>query len=416
VPFFLLCLAVEGALSELRSRTKGERRKVFSRQTLNNLSAGAIQTMGCLFYMSLSLVPYRLIYDAARPLSQLWVPEDALGTWPWFVAMLLATDLAYYWAHRMCHACNIGWASHVPHHSSPDFNYSTALRQGTFERAFSTFFYLPLAALGVPIASMYYHRGVNSIMQFWVHTEMLPKLGPVEWFMNTPSHHRVHHARNYGRCNFGGMLIIWDRLFGTYVEEEERCVYGLDDRDRPLGTHDPLWHQVHHFWHTFALAARSGRVASALFTRMPGPGMIMPKAAGTDGVGKGPEEMEGPACDSAFSWVDVYVWVNYLFCAWGLMWVMEPDKRGLSFLQVCSATLWLTCSFVLFGYLMMDSHLAWVAEALRLAVAAVGASHVLQAEAAARVVGLAMAAQCVLVVFGTSSKALRARSKSTKVA
>ncbi|GAB4817691.1 hypothetical protein N2152v2_004737 [Parachlorella kessleri] len=181
--------------------------------------------------------------------------------------------------HRTCHATNLGWAAHVVHHSSPDFNLGTALRQGTGEASFSWVFNLPLALLGVPLHLFALHKGANTVYQFFTHTEMIDKLWwPLELVLNTPSHHRVHHARNYGRRNFAGMLIIWDRMLGTFVEESPKrtCVYGLDARQRPLGTFNPLCHQLQHLACTLRLALAKGKPVRACFTRRYGPGMVRP--------------------------------------------------------------------------------------------------------------------------------------------
>lgn len=184
-------------------------------------------------------------------------------------------DFALYWNHRAGHETNLGWAGHMVHHSSPDMNLSTALRQGITEPIVGFWFYLPLALI-IPPDIYVFHRGANLVYQFFLHTQVIKKLGPLEWFMNTPSHHRVHHARNYRSSNYGGVLIIWDRIFGTFEPEKEgkACTYGLDDLPVPLGTYNPMWHQVFHWWKTFCLAYKTGDVWSAFFTRAFGCGMI----------------------------------------------------------------------------------------------------------------------------------------------
>ena len=166
---------------------------------LSNMTAGAVQTMVALFYQAILLYPYRLLHATCEPL---WGPVMPQDSWVTHVISLFGVDMGYNWAHRSMHASNLGWSTHVTHHNSPDFNYSTALRQGMFERLFSYSFYLPLAVLGMPCEIMWLHRGFNTIMQFWTHTQNIPKLWwPIEFVTNTPSHHRVHHARNYGRAN-----------------------------------------------------------------------------------------------------------------------------------------------------------------------------------------------------------------------
>jgi alkylglycerol monooxygenase len=147
----------------------------------------------------------------------------------------------------MAHEVNLFWASHQTHHSSEDYTLSTALRQSTSQVFTSMFVYLPLA-LFLPPSVYFTHKQFNLLYQFWIHTEVVDRMGILEWVLNTPSHHRVHHGRNPYciDCNYAGVLIIWDRMFGTFQPElrEEKVVYGLV---HPLSSWDPFWAQVHHY-------------------------------------------------------------------------------------------------------------------------------------------------------------------------
>lgn len=175
----------------------------------------------------------------------LWqlTPFD-LGT-AWWVILLcfILDDLRYYWVHRLGHRSRWVWASHVNHHSSQHYNLTTALRQtwtGTF--TFMLILRAPLVLIGFHPAMILFVGGLNLIYQFWIHTEAVGRLPRwAEWIFNTPSHHRVHHGRNprYLDANYGGVLIIWDRMFGTFVPEldEEKPEYGLVQN---LGTFNPL--------------------------------------------------------------------------------------------------------------------------------------------------------------------------------
>jgi sterol desaturase/sphingolipid hydroxylase (fatty acid hydroxylase superfamily) len=167
-----------------------------------------------------------------------------LGTGPLvFAAALLGDDFCYYWYHRLHHEVRFMWAGHVVHHSSRHFNLSTALRQ-----PWSTFmgplFYAPLPLLGFDPLLLVTVHSVNLLYQFWIHTELIDRLGPLEWIFNTPSHHRVHHGRNvrYLDRNHGGILIVWDRLFGTFEPEGEAVDYGLT---KNLTSHSPFEIFVH---------------------------------------------------------------------------------------------------------------------------------------------------------------------------
>ncbi|WP_444939180.1 sterol desaturase family protein [Microbulbifer sp. JMSA002] len=149
------------------------------------------------------------------------------------LACLILADLAYYWEHRFAHSVNIAWASHTVHHSSPYFNISVAYRFGPLDGLFPLFFYLPLAMLGFDPFLIFFCEVVVQVYQTLLHTESVKKLPrPIEWIMNTPSHHRVHHATNreYLDKNYAGILIIWDRMFGTFAEEKATVRYGVFPR------------------------------------------------------------------------------------------------------------------------------------------------------------------------------------------
>jgi len=182
----------------------------------------------------------------------LWVYQfrliDAMPVAWWTVLLcFIADDLAYYWFHRIAHERRYFWASHVIHHSSQHYNLSTALRQTwTGKFSFSFIFGLPLALIGFPPEMILFVGGINLVYQFWIHTELIDRMGPFEWIFNTPSHHRVHHATNarYLDANYAGTLIIWDRMFGSFAPEirSERPRYGIV---RNLTTFNPLMIALH---------------------------------------------------------------------------------------------------------------------------------------------------------------------------
>jgi sterol desaturase/sphingolipid hydroxylase (fatty acid hydroxylase superfamily) len=183
--------------------------------------------------------------------SAFWVYEHRLFDigWTWWALLLcfLGEDFAYYVFHRIAHERRFWWASHVVHHSSQHYNLSTALRQtwtGDLALSFAT--KLPLFFIGFPPTMVFFFTGVSLVYQFWIHTETIGRLGPLEWIFNTPSHHRVHHATNprYLDANYAGVLIIWDRLFNTFTPEvrEEKPSYGIVSN---LATFNPLRIAVH---------------------------------------------------------------------------------------------------------------------------------------------------------------------------
>lgn len=167
---------------------------------------------------------------------------DIPNTWWAVLLCFVLDDLRYYWWHRISHERRWFWASHIVHHSSQHYNLTTALRQTwTGQILGQILFRTPLVLIGFHPAMVLFVGAINLLYQFWIHTELIRRLGPVEWIFNTPSHHRVHHATNprYLDANYAGTLIVWDRLFGTFVREEdaERPRYGIV---KNLGTFNPL--------------------------------------------------------------------------------------------------------------------------------------------------------------------------------
>jgi len=162
------------------------------------------------------------------------------SSWYGMLAALVLYDLCYYWLHRAGHRVAVLWAAHVVHHQSQHYNLSTALRQTSSGIALAWIFYMPMALAGVPVQVFAVVALVDLLYQFWVHTELVGKLGWFDRVFCSPSNHRVHHAVNdrYIDRNYGGVLVLWDRLFGSFQEEAEPCVYGTRS---PLNSWDPLW-------------------------------------------------------------------------------------------------------------------------------------------------------------------------------
>ncbi|HEX6104149.1 MAG TPA: sterol desaturase family protein, partial [Gemmatimonadales bacterium] len=154
--------------------------------------------------------------------------------------VFLLVDLGQYWMHRASHRVSFLWACHLVHHSSEQLNYAVALRNSSLHGLFLWVVPLPLALAGVPWQVFAVSYGLNVAWQFWLHTRVVGRLGPLERVLNTPSHHRVHHGRDpeYLDRNFGGVLIVWDRLFGTFAEERQEPAYGISPR---MPGSDPVW-------------------------------------------------------------------------------------------------------------------------------------------------------------------------------
>ena len=171
--------------------------------------------------------------------------------WSW-VILLFADDFCMYWHHRLSHDIRLLWAAHINHHSSMNYNLAVALRQSWTEILYKYTFWMWLPLIGFNPVMIFIMIGINLIYQFWVHTRTIKKLGPLEWVFNTPSHHRVHHANNvrYLDRNMGGIFIIWDRMFGTFQEEEDDdpVVYGLTTDIHTYNLFEIAFHEFASIW------------------------------------------------------------------------------------------------------------------------------------------------------------------------
>lgn len=230
VPFFLLAIVAELAYGIWRHNNTFRLNDSVGSLFLGTLSqARRFVTLGVGGY-----VYYLITQYVSLPLM------DASHWFTWVLAMVLY-DFCYYWLHRLGHERMILWAAHVAHHQSEDYNLTTALRQTSTGWLLSWIFYIPMYLLGIPAEVVVTVGSLNLIYQFWVHSEHIPKLGWYEWIFVTPSNHRVHHAQNdiYMDRNYGGLFILWDRLFGTFQEEQddEPPIYGIRG---PLHSFNPF--------------------------------------------------------------------------------------------------------------------------------------------------------------------------------
>ncbi|XP_058270405.1 alkylglycerol monooxygenase isoform X2 [Hemibagrus wyckioides] len=261
-PFFVGMILLEALLGWLRT---GDLLIKINDGT-TSLSAGMISQMPQLFVRSLEISSYVYVWNNFHILE---LPWDS--AWTWWLAFL-GVDFGFYWVHRCSHEINILWAAHQAHHSSEYYNLTTALRQSVTQQFTSWVFYLPMALI-VPPSIFAVHIQFNLLYQFWIHTEVVKDLGPLEWILNTPSHHRVHHGRNR-YCidkNYGGTLIIWDRMFGTFVPEEDKVIYGLT---HPINTFDILSVEFEYYvylWRQFLSADGITHKLSVIFK---GPGWM----------------------------------------------------------------------------------------------------------------------------------------------
>jgi sterol desaturase/sphingolipid hydroxylase (fatty acid hydroxylase superfamily) len=249
VPFFLVLIAVE----LIADRWRGVSNYRLA-DAVNSISTGVLSTTTGLLTKGVGLLTYAF---ALEHLAWLRLPTDRV--WVWVFAFVLY-DFCYYWLHRMGHERNILWAAHSVHHQSEEYNLSTALRQTSTGFLLGWVFYLPMALLGVPLLVFVSVAALNLLYQFWVHTRHIPKLGWFEWCFVTPSNHRAHHAQNalYMDRNYGGVFILWDRLFGTFQEEDdnEPVIFGVTT---PLASWNPLWANLQFYAQLWDDARRAER-------------------------------------------------------------------------------------------------------------------------------------------------------------
>lgn len=217
IPIFLVLIAAEAIYDRIKNRQMYR-----LNDAVTNISCGIVEQVSGLFAKVFTVAAYHFMFTQ-------FALFEIPNTWVWWLVAFIGVDFFYYWAHRMSHQVNFMWLGHVVHHQSEDYNLSVALRQSTFQKVFTFYFYFPLAILGFPTEWFLLIAAYNLLYQFWIHTEVIGNLGPFEYIFNTPSHHRVHHGRDpkYIDKNHGGTLIIWDRLFGTFQKEEETPTYGI---------------------------------------------------------------------------------------------------------------------------------------------------------------------------------------------
>ena len=248
-PIFLLSIALEFAIGLARKRNTYR-----LHDAMASVGLGMQSQLVGLFTRFLAIGAYVWAYEHVA----LWtLPANSVAVW---IGALLMYDLCYYWLHRAGHRVGIFWAAHVVHHQSEDYNLSTALRQTSSGALLGWLFYLPMAVVGVPPLVFATVALIDLLYQFWVHTQQVGKLGWFDRWFCSPSNHRVHHAVNdrYLDRNYGGILIVWDRLFGTFEEErdDEPCVYGTR---APLRSFNPVWANLQVY---AALAHDAWRAAS----------------------------------------------------------------------------------------------------------------------------------------------------------
>ncbi|WP_440532770.1 lysoplasmalogenase family protein [Variovorax sp. YR566] len=373
-PVFFLLIAIEFAVGRVRARRGTGHDTYRLADAVNSIGLGMLSQISAVLTGLLRIGIYTAVYSAVALFPQ-EAARDFWTTWYGWLLALVFYDFCYYWLHRMGHESAILWAAHVVHHQSQHYNLSTALRQTSSGALLSWVFYLPMAVAGVPPLVFGVVALVDLLYQFWVHTEQVGKLGWFDRWFCSPSNHRVHHAVNdkYLDRNYGGILIVWDRMFGSFREEDERCVYGTRGE---LRSWDPLWANAEVYWalakdswHTRSWADKlrvwfkpPGWRPTDVATRFPKPAFDISKVTRYE-----------PVVSRAVQWFAGVQFMLMLAGAIFFLWFSDtmPLPQAAVWLAALTASLW-AIGGVLQGRLSMTEVLLIEAAALATASAALG--------------------------------------------
>ncbi len=300
IPAFFILMAIEFWVGWR------EKKEYYSfSDTITNLNIGIGNQILSLFFKVLLLGVYTFIYHN-------WALFN-VGTSVWaFVACLLLFDLFYYWSHRWGHEINFLWGSHVVHHSSEEYNLAVALRQPWFGALLSFIIFIPFPLLGFSPALFFVILAIDTLYQFWIHTKAIKKLPKfIELIFNTPSHHRVHHAVNlkYLDKNYGGIFIVWDRIFGTFIEEEEAPTYGIT---QPLNSWNPVWANFHYFVDMYKNIKKMSTWRDKLWSIVARPGWLPSDLGGYQKPKEVNRKTYSKYHTNASFWLNSYVLIQFI--------------------------------------------------------------------------------------------------------
>jgi len=355
IPVYFLLIGIELLVHRIKA-TKSYRLN----DALTNINCGITSQVTGAFLKVLSIGFYTYIYEQFRFET---IPNSAMT---WIVAFI-AYDFFYYWAHRMSHQVNLFWGGHSVHHQSEEYNLSVALRQSSTQIIWTSLFYTPMALVGIDPLVLLSVSGFNLLYQFWIHTESIDRLP--KWFeavMNTPSHHRVHHARNpkYIDKNHAGTFIIWDKMFGTFRVEEEKPMYGIT---KNLNSWNPLWANIAHYSDMLSDLKTIPKASDKLKYIFKKPGWL----PGSLGGYRAPLEVDKTTHQKydlhAVKAVNTYVFIHYVILLIGtafFLFNMERFDKNLLEKSVMGGLIIL--STISFGALFESKNWAFPLEVLRL--------------------------------------------------
>lgn len=352
IPIFLLAIVLEWIFERFVAL-----KTYRMNDAVTNISLGTVSQVAGAFSKIIFITIYAFFYDRFA-----WValPMNTIT----MVALFILYDHSYYWAHRMAHRVNLFWGGHVVHHQSEAYNLSVALRQTSTDIVWSIWFYLPLALLGFSPVQLAIISGLNLVYQFFIHTEHIRKMWkPIEWIMNTPSHHRVHHARNlkYLDKNYAGVFIIWDRLYGTFVEETTPPTYGITT---PLNSFNPLYANLKHYFNLSESVRKAASFSDAIQILFKPPGWLPNYLGGF----QHPKDVS--ECDEKYTTKNEAIILGYVLIQFAVLLCVGVyflyEIKGLEGLLKLPMAFWLIASTVSFGFIFEKRWWAWIFEVVRL--------------------------------------------------
>ena len=327
---------------ELVYETITKKRTYRLNDAITNINLGALNQISGIFTKVISIGIYTVVFEFFA-ITRL--PVD----WITFVVLFVLYDLCFYWSHRMAHTVSLFWGGHVVHHQSEDFNLTVALRQSSTAFIWSFPFYLPLAVLGFDPVQFLTVGAFNLLYQFWIHTEHIGKIGWLEYIINTPSHHRVHHGRDpkYIDKNYAGVFIVWDRMFGTFKEEEERPTYGIT---KSLNSWNPLYANFAHYIDLYNYVKQSKSWSDTKNMLFKQPGWLPNYLGGVQTPSIPTLDFHKYNADVSFLWAKLYIFVQFI----GLMVVTALflfTYKDYSYSIIFGSLFWIIWSTIMLGML-----------------------------------------------------------------
>ncbi|MFY0594523.1 sterol desaturase family protein [Roseivirga sp.] len=357
IPVYFLLIGIELIVHRVKA-TKSYRLN----DAITNINCGVTSQVSGAFLRVFSIGLYTLIYEHYKVTT---IPDNI---YTWVIAFVLY-DFFYYWAHRMSHQVNLFWGGHSVHHQSEEYNLSVALRQSSTQIIWTSIFYIPMALAGINPLVLISVSGFNLLYQFWIHTESINRLP--KWFeavFNTPSHHRVHHARNpkYIDKNHAGTFIIWDKMFGTFRMEEEKPTYGIT---KNLDSWNPVWANFAHYSDMLVDIKRIPKWSDKLKYIFQKPGWLPEEMGGY----RAPYEVDLTTYKKydvqSLQAINTYVFSHYIVLLAGTaMFLFGMERFDENLLEKSAIAGLIVISTVSFGALFENKSWAFIFELMRLAI------------------------------------------------